>query len=436
MSTAGRRVVITGIGLLSPLGIGAADTWERLLAGDSAVGPIGSYDASSLRSQVGAELPEFRPRDFVDRRALRTMTRYDMLASVGAAMAMTDGGHEQAIDDPEGRFGLFTASGKEISEPEHFKEVAVAVRDDGGDVDMRRFGELAATQVHPLFYIEGLQAASLFYVSDAFALRGPNTFFAGSAEAGLFAVGRAFRAVRRGEADAVLAGGADTPVCWWNMAKIDGLGLTTGRGECRPYDLRRDGTAMGEGAAFLLVEEYAAAQARGAHVYAEITGFGSGADVAHGITPDPSGRPLAGAIGRALRDAGSAPERVDYVAAHGSGTRQGDASEAAALRAAFPAGNAGGNGNGAGADGGPAASSVKAAIGHLGAAAGATNAALAALAIAEGAIPPSLNLETVDPDCAGVGWVTGEARRAPVREAVAVARGLEGQNVALVLRAP
>jgi 3-oxoacyl-[acyl-carrier-protein] synthase II len=430
MSAAHRHVVITGIGLLTPLGVGAADTWEGLLAGDSAVGPIGSYDASSLRSQVGAELPAFRPRDYVDRRALRTMTRYDMLASVGAAMAMTDGGHEHAIEDPEGRFGLFTASGKEISEPEHFKDVAVAVRDDDGHVDMRRFGELAATQVHPLFYIEGLQAASLFYVSDAFALRGPNTFFAGSAEAGLFAVGRAFRAVRRGEADAVLAGGADTPVCWWNMAKMDGLGLTSSRGECRPYDARRDGTVMGEGAAFVLVEEYATAQARGARMYAEVTGFGSGADVAHGITPDPAGRPLASAIGRALRDAGSAPERVDYVAAHGSGTRQGDASEAAALRAAF------GVGNGGGADGGPGVSSVKAAIGHLGAAAGATNAALAALAIAEGAIPPSLNLETVDPDCAGVGWVTGEARRAPVREAVAVARGLEGQNVALVLRAP
>jgi 3-oxoacyl-[acyl-carrier-protein] synthase II len=424
-----RRAVITGIGLLTPLGVGAPDTWDRLLAGDSAIAPISGYDASSLRSRVGAEITGLRARDYVDRRALRSMTRYDMLASVGAALAMTDAGYEGKQDDPEGLFGLFTASGKEISEPEHFKDVAVAVRNDDGTVDMRRFGELAATQVHPLFYIEGLQAASLFYISDAFALRGPNTFFAGGAETGLTALGRAFRAVRRGEADAVLAGGADTPVCWWNMAKIDSLGLTTHSGACRPYDVDRDGTAMGEGSAFMVIEDYETARARGARVYAEITGFGSAGDVGHGITPDPAGAPLASAIVHALREAGSSPEQVDYVAAHGSGTRQGDASEAAALRDVFASRDA----NGAG---GPAASSIKAAAGHMGAAAGAGNAAVAALAIAHGAMPPSLNLDNVDRACAGVGWVIGQARRAPVREAVAVARGLEGQNVALALRAP
>lgn len=246
-----RRVVVTGIGLVTALGVGVEDNWSELKAGHSGVAPIASYDASSLRSQLGAEVTALKPRDFVDRRALRNMTRYDMLATVAGVLAMQDSGLELG-EDTEGRHGLFTASGKEISEPEHFQDVAVAVRDDDGQVDLRRFGELAFEQVHPLFYIEGLQGASLFYLSDAFPLRGANTFFAGGPEAGLTAVGRAFRAIRRGEADVVLAGAADAPVCWWNMAKVDSLGLTTPHNElgdeaCRPYDRDRDGTVMGEG---------------------------------------------------------------------------------------------------------------------------------------------------------------------------------------------
>lgn len=420
------RVVITGIGLVTPLGVGTDETWDRLVAGDSAVGPIAGYDASTLRTQVGAEmaLTTRDARDYVDRRQLRTMTRYDMLASVAGALAMTDAGIEGPQDDPEGRFGLFTASGKEVSEPDHFKEVSVACRDAAGVAQVTKFGELAATQVHPLFYVEGLQAGSLFYLSEAFMLRGANTFFAGAAEAGLTAIGRAFRCVRRGESGAVLAGGADAPVCWWNMAKIDSVGLTTAKGSVRPYDVDRDGTAMGEGAAFVVVESLDSAQARGARVYAEVAGFGSASDVAHYITPDAEGRALTGAVERALKDAAGSAGAVDYVVSDGSGTRQGDASEAAALRAAFSNGDA------------PAVSANKAAMGHMGAASGAANAALAALAIDRGALPPNLNLENVDPACSGVDWVTGAARSAPVREAVALARGLEGQNVALVLRAP
>jgi 3-oxoacyl-[acyl-carrier-protein] synthase II len=423
-----RRVAITGIGLLTPLGVGVQDTWDELIAAHSAVGPIQGYDASSLLTRLGAEITELKPRDYVDRRALRTMTRYDMLATVAGVLAMRDSGLE-IQDDPDGRFALFTASGKEISEPEHFQDVAVAVRDAEGAVDMRKFGELAFQQVHPLFYIEGLQGASLFYLSDAFPLRGPNTFFAGGPEAGLTAVGRAYRAIRRGEADAALAGGADSPVCWWNMAKIDSLGLTTRRNElaagaCRPYDVGRDGTVMGEGGAFLVLEEHDAALARGAHVYAEVTGFGSAADVEHLLRPDPAGRPLAGAIERSLREAGTEPEAIDYVAGSGSGSPCGDASEGSALRAVF-------GGNGAS----PAGSSVTAAIGNLGAAAGAANAALAALAIDRQTMPPTLNLENLDPACSGIDWIADRAREAPVREALALARGLEGQNVALSLRA-
>lgn len=422
-----RRVVITGIGVLTALGVGAERTWSELLAGRSAVAQLQDYDATSLRTQLGAEITGLAEREFVDRRALRTMTRYDVLTTIAAVLAMRDSGLE-VNDDPEGRFALFTGSGKETSELENLEDPALAVRGADGQVDMRRFGEIVVTQVPPLFFIEGLQGAALFYISAAYSLHGPNTHFAGTAEAGLTAIGRAFRAVRRGEADAAIAGGGDAPVCWWNMSKIDSLGLTTrrndlGAGACRPYDRHRDGSVMGEGGAFVVLEEYEAALRRGACCYAEITGFGSGTDIERLLSPDPTGRPLAEAIGHALRDAGSDAGAIDYVAAHGSGTRRGDASESRALASVF------------GVDGdGPLGSSVKPATGHLGAAAGALNAAVAALAIHHGAAPPTLNLHDPDPACAGIPWLSGEPAEMTIREALALARGLEGQNVALTLR--
>jgi 3-oxoacyl-[acyl-carrier-protein] synthase II len=428
-----RRVAITGIGLLTPLGVGTEETWRGLIAGRSAVGPISSYDASSLRTQVGAEIFDIAPKEFVSRRSLRTMTRYDMLAAVAAAIAMRDSGLELG-EDPDGRAALFTASGKEISKPEHFEEVAVAVRDDGGHVDMRKFGTLAPSGVHPLFFIEGIQGASLFYLSEAFGLRGPNTYFSGTAEAGLTAIARAAASIRRGEADVALAGGADAPICWWNMAKIDSLGLTTasnalGAGACRPFDRERDGTVMGEGGAFVVLEALDAAQARGARPYAEVVGSGAASDVDRLLTPDRGGRALAHAIGSAMRAAGEPAEAVGYVAAHGSGTRLGDASEGLALRAVFD------NGGGAAEGGAPAVSSVKPAAGHLGAGAGALNLAVAALAVHHGVAPQTLNLASPDPRCGESDWIVGAAREAPVRLALALARGLEGQNVALAVRA-
>jgi 3-oxoacyl-[acyl-carrier-protein] synthase II len=428
MSAAGRRVAITGLGLVTPLGVGTEETWRGLVEARSAVGPISSYDASSLRTQLGAEIPDLDPKQFVNRRSLRTMTRYDMLATVAATIAMQDSGLELG-EDPDGRAALFTASGKEISKPEHFEEIAVAVRDDNGLVDMRQFGEMASSGVHPLFFIEGLQGASLFYISEAYTLRGPNTYFSGTAESGLTAIARAGASIRRGEADVALAGAADAPVCWWNMAKIDSLCLTTasnalGAGACRPYDSERDGTVMGEGGAFVVLEELDAAQRRGARIYAELSGSGSATDVQRLLTPEPEGRPLAHAICAALRAAGETAQDVDYIAAHGSGTRRGDASEGQALRAVFGA-----------ADGGPMVSSVKPATGHLGAGAGALNLAVAALAVHHRQAPPTLNLASPDPRCGEADWIAGAAREAPVRNALALARGLEGQNVALAVRA-
>jgi 3-oxoacyl-[acyl-carrier-protein] synthase II len=415
-------VAITGVGLATPLGLGAEESWSGLMEGRTALGRISSYDPASLHTQVGAEIEEFRPRDYVEqRRSLRTMTRHDLMNMVAAVLAVRDAGLELE-DDVEARHAAFAASGKETSVPENFTDVALEVRDADGRVDTAGFGEIAMRGVPPLFFLEGLQGAPLHYLSEAFQFRGANTYFAGTAEAGMHAIGRGYRAVRRGEADIALAGGGDAPVGWWNMSKIAELGILTRAGACRPFDKDRDGTAMGEGGAYLVMEELESARARGARIHAELVGYGFAGDVGHYLLPDPSGAPIAAALGGALREAGAAASDVDYVAAHGSGTVAGDAAEAAGIRSAL------------GAGGGFAASSVKAATGNLVAAAGALNAAVATLAIARGGIPPTVNLDAVDPSCEGVDWVTGAGREAKVGLALAVARGLEGQIVALAMR--
>ena len=419
------RVAVTGIGLCTPVGTGTEETWSALLEGKSAIAPVEAYDADSLQTTLGAEVRGLRPRDYMDRRSLRTMTQHDIMAQVAAAIAVKDSGLDLG-EDPEGHNALFTAGNKQVSDPDYFSDASVEARNSDGVADIRRFGELAYGSVHPLFFIEGIQGASLFYISEAFGVRGANTYFSGTAEAGMFAIGRGYRAVRRGEAKVALCGAGDAPIFWWHMAAWDTAGITTRRNElgsaaCAPYDIERDGTVMGEGGAFLMLEELDAAKARGATVYAEITGTGAASDTGALLGTDPSGRPVAATVERALRSAGSSPREIDYVAAHGTGTKNGDASEAAGLRTAFGEGEA-------------VASSVKGATGHLMGAAGALNAALAALAVSRGAMPPTLNLNDLDPDCQGVDWVPNEAREAPVHQALALARGLEGQNVALVFR--
>jgi len=425
-----RRVVITGIGLATPLGTGTETSWKGLVAGKSGIDRIRSYDVSALESQLGGEVADFQPEEIVpNKRALRKMTRGDQFALVGAILAVRDSGLD--FDTvPSDLAGLFVGSNKEVSDLTHLLEPTVAARNADGTVDFRRFGESAYSSAYPLFYVEGLQAGALYYVSEAFGLQGSNTYFAGTAEAGSTAIGRGFRAIKRGESDVAIAGGYDDATSWWSMTKLDSFdGYLTKRNDlgaaaCRPYDRDRDGTVIGEGGAFVLLEPLDAARERGARIYGEITGFGSGNDAYHLLTPHPEGRGLAIAIRQALNEAGVSPPDVGYVAAHGSGSRAGDASEASAITATL------------GARGSrPVASSVKGATGHLNAAAGALNVAVAALALYHRTVPPTLNLEHPDPECDVADWVAQEARELDVDRSLALACGLAGQNVALALRA-
>jgi 3-oxoacyl-[acyl-carrier-protein] synthase II len=278
----------------------------------------------------------------------------------------------------------------------------------------------------PLFYVEGLQPAVLFFLSQLFGVRGPNAYFHGTAEAGAEAVARAARALRRGEADLAIAGGFDDPTSWWPMSHMDTMGVLTDRNDMgaaafRPFDGDRSGSVLGDGAAFLILERREAALARGARCYAEIAGSGFGNDL-EVMTPQPQGRALASAITRALADAEMPTDRIGYIAAHGCATRLGDVSETRAIRTAL----------GSAADS-VAASSVKPQTGHLVGAAGALNIAIASLALYHCVMPPTLHLERPDPAC-DLDWIPKSARPATVPAALALARGLAGQQVALALR--
>ncbi|MGW5557443.1 beta-ketoacyl-[acyl-carrier-protein] synthase family protein [Micromonospora sp. NPDC003944] len=414
-----KRVVVTGVGLVTGLGVGTAQTWDALLDGKSAVGALRGFDASSLQSRLGAEVTDFDPAPFaVNRRVLRNMTRNDQFGVAGAALALADAG--VTIDDPD-RTGLFLGGNKEISEPAKVLDAVLLARNPDGTADLARMGAEGAARFYPLFYVEGLQAAALFYISQAHGLRGTNTYFAGTGEAGATAIGRAYRAVLRGEATVAVAGGFDDPTSWWSMTKLDPMGVLTtrndlGAGATRPYDRNRDGFVPGEGAAFLVLEDAESAASRGASVYAEIAGFGRGYDP-EGTTG------VVGAIQSALAEAGIEPDALSLVVTEGAASPSGDITEIAALRSIL-------------GDALPrlSATAVTAATGYLVAGAGALNIAVAALATRRGVVPPLLNMTDPDPACAGPNWVVDVAREQSVGYALALTRGFAGQHVALVLR--
>ncbi|MFE6920995.1 beta-ketoacyl-[acyl-carrier-protein] synthase family protein [Nocardia sp. NPDC057663] len=420
-----RRVVVTGIGLLTALGADAATTWDGLLAGRSGIGLINAYDPAPLRTRLGAEITGFDPAQFASRKSLRMLNRGDQLGVAGATLALQDAG----LDTRSGlgpRAGLYLGGNKEISRLDDLIESIVRIRRPDGSLDMHRLGAEGASIMAPLFFVEGLQPAAVFHVSQKFGIRGPNSFYAGTADSGATAIGRAMRAIRRGEADLAVAGGYDDATNWWPMSKLDGVGVLAtdndrGAAAFRPFDAERSGSVLGEGAALLVLEERGAAEARGARIYAEITGFGSGNECHEPPAPHPQGRGLAQAIEMSLRDARVGTDAVSYVAAHGCATVDGDVSETRALHAALGphAGNV-------------PVSSVKPQIGHLVGGAGAANAAVVALALYHSVIPSTANLDRPDPLC-DLDYVPGSPRQAELTTALALARGFEGQAVSLAM---
>jgi 3-oxoacyl-[acyl-carrier-protein] synthase II len=341
-------------------------------------------------------------------------------------MAVDEAG-ETDLDDR--RKGAFIATSKEMGPIETLFDAMRASRDETGEMTSQLLGSAGFGEIPPLTLVNGLPNGCLFAASVIHSIKGANTNFLGSGEAGLLAIGAAYRAVQRGEADWALAGAHDSGVDRWSYANFFRLGMLSNRTDdpekaVRPFDCRRDGFALSEGAGMVVVEELEQARARGATVYAEVLGHAVTCDAAGQVAPRGDGAALTAAISGALGEADLQPGDVDYVNAYASATPAGDRTELRALEAVF-----------GGVPRRPLVSGIKGAVGHMLAASGAVEFAATALAIYHGVVPPTLNLEEPDPEC-HFDCVQGAARSVEVPIAVTISRGIGGQNAAMALRRP
>lgn len=414
------RVVVTGVGLLTALGVGVESTWKGLMAGETGIKPISLFDADSLPLPWAGEIEDFAPAHFVrNRKTLRIMTRGDQLAFAGASLALEDA---RLMGKDLSRAGLYIGGNKQVSDLRHVVECMMGCRDEHGVVDERLFFDLAQKSAYPLLFVQGLPAASLFYISESLGINGVSGFFVGTADAGANAVGTAYKAIEQGHTDIAIAGGVEDSLAWWPMTHLASLSVLSDRRDLgqrayQPYSANRSGAVLGEGAAFLVLESLTEARRRGATVYAEMTGLGRGCDAYHVVSPHPEGRGLYHACRGVVGDQTRAPKSVNMLT-HGSGTVVGDATEVHALKQAL------------GEETIAAATCIKPALGHTVAAAGAMNAAVAACVTRYGGLPPLLNYDAGDPACR-LPWVTTPEHSVTATSTLTVARGLEGNNVVM-----
>ena len=406
-------VVVTGIGAITPLGLDAPTTWEGLLAGRSGIGPITHFDASALPVRIAGEVHGFDPEALLGPKRTRRSARFSQLAVAAAREAVADAGLyvEEEADD----LGVV------------INNAVGGVPETQVNIDALRAG--GARDVSAYYVPATIPNMAACEVAIDLGAHGPVTASALACASGNYALLEARRLILAGEADVVVAGGTDAGIGEAMFAGLANMGPLSVRNDepekaSRPFDLDRDGFVFGEGAVVLVVESAAHARARGARPYGTVAGGALTSDAFHISAPEPSGTQAAAALRLALERTGTAPQDVDYICAHGTGTRANDLVETIAIRAAF----------GAAADAVPA-SSPKSMVGHLIGAAGALSAMACLLAMRDGMLPPTVNLDTPDPAC-DLDFVPLHARPATVRTAVANAFGFGGQNCVVVLRAP
>lgn len=409
-----RRVVITGLGLVTPLGAGVADTWRALCAGRTGVAPITAFDASAYRCQIAAEVRGFDGDALLGKRKAREMDRFAQFAWEAAGEAWRDAGLPERLEgDAALRAGVILGSGM------------------GGLASIERTLETLRTRgpgkVTPYFIPQVVANMAPGQLAMRFGLRGVNFCTTSACASGAHALGEAMRRVRAGEADVMLAGGAEATVTPLGLAGFDAMMAMSTRNDdparaVRPWDAGRDGFVMGEGSGVLVLESLEHAAARGARVYAELAGYGATDDAHHLTHPAEGGEGAARAMRLALDDAGLPGDAVDHLNAHATGTPLGDRAEAEAIAAVFGAHAAR-----------VRVSATKAATGHLLGAAGGVEAAFTALALWEQTAPPTLNVDALDP-AVTFDLVRGEARPAALEVALSNAFGFGGTNAALLFR--
>jgi 3-oxoacyl-[acyl-carrier-protein] synthase II len=410
-----QRVVITGMGALTPVGHTVAETWESLKAGCSGVGRITSFDATPWSCQIAGELKGFDPLQFIPRKKARHMAVASQLAVIATGQALEDAALDLEQEDRD-RIGVLigTAGGSTIDETER---VTMQLMDRGP-------GRLSPFQVVRLW-----PNMASYFVAEAYQVRGYNGTVCTACASATQAIGDAAEVIRRGGAEVMITGGAESVTSQAMLAGFTAMrALATSYNDeperaMRPFEADREGFVGAQGSAMLILESLAHAQARGARVAAEVLGAGVSNDAFHMIAPDPEGSGAALAIRRALADAGVEVEAVDYINAHAASTLLGDLAETKAIKAVF----------------GKRAyeipiSSTKSMVGHMVGATGAVEALACVMSIQEGIIHPTINYETPDPEC-DLDYVPNEARQAEVKVAASNSFGLGGQNAVLVLGA-
>lgn len=407
------RVVVTGLGLVTPCGIGTDDTWNNLTAGRSGIGPITAFDASGFAVRIAGEVKNFDPLAFISKKNSRESGRFTQFSLAAAHMATLDAGLELTDEERE---DAACVMGVGMGGLEGVERVSDLLHEGGP----RRVSPYAIPTI-------SLNMAA-GQITMALGLRGPSFCVTSACASGAHAIGEAAELVRSGRASVALAGGAEatiTPTCIAGFQAMFALSRRNDQPEhaSRPFDLGRDGFVTGEGAAVLVLERASRAIRRGARIYAEIRSYGSASDAYHAVQPAPDGRGAVSAMRRALRFGKLDPKDVDYVNAHGTGTPQGDVHECKALLDVF--------GDHA-AEGKLWVSSTKSMTGHMLGASGAVEAAITAMTCARGVVPPTINVDEQDPACT-VDVVPNQTRQRSVRHAISNSFGFGGTNVSLLM---
>jgi len=407
-----RRVVITGLGAVTPLGNDVRSSWENLVAGRSAAGPITAFDTTGYMVRFACEAKGFDPTQWIEPKQARRMDRFAHLIVAAARLAERDSGLEIA-KEPD-RIGAAIATG--IGGLKAFQDCHSELLERGPD------------RVNPFSIPEIIPNMGAAWVSMQLGTQGPLSSQCTACAASNMSIGDGADAIRLGRADVMLCGGTEAPVTEVGIAGFSAMRALSRRNDdpekaSRPFDAQRDGFVMGEAGAVVVLEELGRAKARGAKIYAELLGYGVSSDARHITEPDPTGKNPARAMTMAFGDAGISPDEIDYINAHGTSTPLGDASETRVLKIALGEENARKT----------PVSSTKGATGHCLGAAGGVEAIFSILAVDRGVLPPTINYEDPDPAC-DLDYIPNEAREADVRTAVSNSFGFGGHNATIVVR--
>ena len=407
-----RRVVITGLGIVSPIGYGVEENWENITAGKSGIGPITLFDTSGFSVTIAGEVDSFNPTDFLPEKDARRMDRFIQFSMVAANEAIRNSGLEISEENAD-LIGVYIGAGI------------------GGvttiEATTTKFNETGARRISPFYIPMSIVNMAAGNISINHGLRGPNLAVTTACSTGTHAIGDAARLIQFGDADAMIAGGTEaaiTPTSVGGFASAKALSRRNSDPEAasRPWDLGRDGFVMGEGAGVLVLEELEFAKKRGARIYAELTGFGMSGDAYHMTSPAPGGNGAKRCMMSALRNGNVNPDEIDYINAHGTSTPQGDIAETLAVKEVFGSRSYD-----------LALSSSKSMVGHLLGAAGGVEAVYTVLSIYYQVAPPTINLDDPDPEC-DLDYISDGAREMKIRNAISNSFGFGGTNGTVAFR--